>query len=197
MKPFPLIVMVAAAAFTAGCNRPTVVERIVALPPIIQAYKADPYIEVAAELQSLGRETACSALLAAAAKPSSFPQYSIYVLCRMVFTNNPGGTFRRPGLGAATFVGETTYSDCPLEPIEIVDGVPFVIAIRYQIGGGQMEPPSDYVRYCMTECIWSSTKFTPRTRRQKETALAKLLISRKWRNVLSQSDRDYLADQLR
>jgi hypothetical protein len=114
----------------------------------------------------------------------------------MVFTNNPGGTFRRPGLGAATFVGETTYSDCPLEPIEIVDGVPLVIAIRYQISG-RMESPSDHVRYCMAECAWSTTGFTTRTRRQKEAGLAKLVASKKWRKMLSQWDRDYLADQLR
>jgi hypothetical protein len=198
MMRLPFIAMAVAAVLVTACKNSTIDEKIAALPPMIGAYKVDPYIEVAAELEGLGRELASSALLRAATNNSG-PQilgYQVYVLCRMVFTNKPAGQFRRPGIGAATFIGDTSYSDWPLEPIELVDGIPFVVVNRLQLSG-QMEPADAYVRYCMSTCTWSSTKSSAKARGQKDAALAKFVASAKWRTPLAKSDRDYLAAQLR
>ncbi|MEI6783588.1 MAG: hypothetical protein WCQ21_22075 [Verrucomicrobiota bacterium] len=196
MTRFLFFSITAAAVLVVGCRHPTLEDRILALPSTSEGYRADPYIELAAELQTSGRDSACAALLRVGTNANPIQGFPVYVLCRMVFTNRPTGDFYRPSLGAVSFLGDTADSDWPLEPIELIDGIPFVVTTRYMIQG-QIELPAAYVRYCMNSCAWSSAKFTPRTKGQKKAALAKLLASKKWRTPLSQGERDYLADQLR
>jgi hypothetical protein len=199
MTRFPLIAMATAALLAAGCEHPTVEERIAALPLPIASFKTDPYIQVAADLQALGRDAGCAALLRAATNTSASGSYAlspIFVLHRMLFTNTTSGDFRAPLIGGFTFVGDSTDSDWPLRPIALVDGIPFVVARRFFLSGTP-EPPEAYLRYCLSECTWSSTKFSPRNKHQKNTALAKLIASKNWQTPLDQWERDYLKAQLR
>jgi hypothetical protein len=53
-----------------------------------------------------------------------------------------------------------------------------------------------YVRYCTTNCDWSSVGFTTKTMAQKKDALNKLLASPKWRQPLETYERDYLKQQV-
>ncbi len=61
-----------------------------------------------------------------------------------------------------------------------------------------MDPSSAelYVRYCMTNCNWSSVRFTTKSMEQKEAALQKLLSSAKWERPLEGWEREYLTKQL-
>jgi hypothetical protein len=163
-----------------------------------EAYRVDPYISAAQRLQAMGQVAACNKLLALSHSddPDDDDGEKVVVLCRMLFTNRLGSDFRHAWIGRPIFLDATGYSDWPLEPIEIVDGIPFSICTGYAIFATP-EPPEDYVRYCMTNCDWSSIRFEPKTKKQKQEALAKLLASPKWHTTIGKSPPDYLAAQTR
>lgn len=203
------------AASFSGCNRSGSVESkstnnaIEALTKAVRTnkeHKVDRYLRAAIELQALGKDLACDVLLAftkeygdlkrlAEGKPVTLG-YEIAVLCRMLFTNRSGSEFERPSLGGARFPGGTEYTDWPLEPIEIVDGVPFFISHSYIIAGRAFSPLI-YIGYCMGNCDWSSYKFEMKSDAQKEEALKKLLVSPKWKQTLTPSDKDFFSAQIR
>ena len=165
-----------------------------------KAYRADPYTLAAQHLQKIGKEAACNELIALS-QSSHIKPYDIddtakiAVLCRMVFDAQNNTTFRAAGLGMPNLLGGTEPSDWPLEPIEIVDGVPFDITLTHALYG-HGESPEEYVRYCITNCIWSATHYEPKTETQKRAALTKLLASTKWRTPLTQQERDSLSAQV-
>jgi hypothetical protein len=132
-------------------------------------------------------------------------QAKIAVLCRMLFTRRPGANFERPGLGAPVFLGQLGgfsianpgFATWPLEPIELVDGVPFCVVTGYDYHGWVDPSGAElYVRYCATNCDWSSIRFAAKSREQNEAALRKLLSSPKWERPLTEWERRYLAKQL-
>ncbi len=164
------------------------------LPDIqIDEYKVDPYIHLAIELQSLGR-TRALARLHSMAQDRKFER-RVITLCRMLFTRRPGSGFRRPLIGGASFSGGTDYGDWPLEPIEVTDGVPFLITRGY-MGSGVPETDEKYLRYCETNCAWSDYRYSIKTEQQKRDALAKLLTSPKWKTPLNPFESQFFTDQI-
>jgi hypothetical protein len=158
-----------------------------------QQYNVEPYIRAAVALQSLDRAAALKKLHEMAREPNANAR--VIVLCRMLFAPRPGIEFGRPSLGGAFFL-RGTYSDWPLEPIEIVDGVPFLIVTGYLVGGVP-EPEEQYLRYAETHADWSTTRYTLKTPQQKLEALEKLFASPKWRDPpLDASDRELLRRQI-
>jgi hypothetical protein len=158
-------------------------------------YKVDPYIRAAAALQGMGRQRAVDYLKAWAKKGAD---ERLIVLCRMLFTARPGAEFRRPGLGAAFFFSGTDsvdadYKNWPLEPIDLVDGVPFLIVWGYTVDGSP-ELPSEYLAYCIEKCDWSTYRFRAKSRAQKESALKKLLSLEKGKGKLAH---EFLRAQLK
>jgi hypothetical protein len=156
-------------------------------------YKVTAYITAAARLQKMGREPACQTLLQAAQTNRESQQ--IIVLCRMLFTQRSTSEFRRPLIGGAHFFGDTDYPHWPLEPIELVDGVPFLITQGYVLGGVP-ESADAYLQYCMTNCDWSTARFREPTAKQKRDALAKLVTSSKWKRPLDTYERGFLSAQI-
>jgi hypothetical protein len=148
---------------------------------------------MAVALQAMGRERACEEMMAFVKRERDAEQ--IFVLCRMLFTKRGASEFRRPMIGGAVFLADTTYTDWPLEPIEVIDGVPFVITWGY-ILGGQAEPPESYLRYCMTDCDWSSVHYREQSPAEMRGALSKLLASPKWRRPLEEQERERLTEQI-
>jgi hypothetical protein len=170
-------------------------------------YRVDPYLRVAAQLQSLGPERGSRRLLQLAhdtgnAQKDRFNREdSIYVLCRMLFTAKLGKVFRHPWIGRPGFVGKdsgisTRIEDWPLQPIELVDGIPFLIVMGY-VFGGVPEWPWEYVTDCIRHCRWRSVRFGPRSVAEKQRALRRFLADRRWKGGLNESERRFLADQLR
>jgi hypothetical protein len=157
-------------------------------------YRADPYLAAASKIQSAGKDRARQ-LLAELAKDPEHGE-KVIVLCRMLFTTRAGAEFRRPLIGAAHFLGKTDYAAWPLEPIELVDGVPFLITRGYSLGG-QAEPAGKYLAYCLRNCDWREAKLGPRTEAEKQKALAKLLVSPKWKAALTDGEKEFLSSQIK
>jgi len=160
------------------------------LPPLFAfrpGYKVDPYINAAIDLQALGKDRAIQVLHALARRG----EYSVFVLCRMLFTNKGNARFRGPALG-----GDIFNDAWPLEPIEIVGGVPFLIVRGYALGG-RAETPGMYLYYCVCNCEWNPYHFQKKTEAEKQEALQKLLSSPKWKKFLDNETRAFLAAQIK
>jgi hypothetical protein len=160
----------------------------------VRTYRTDQFIRVATILQALGKDKACETLqgLGKGIKPDM----RVIVLCRLLFTRKADGEFRRPRIGAANYLGDTENEDWPLAPIELIDGVPFLIATGYR-GTGVPESAESYLRYCIKNCEWNSYQFKAQTMQDKQKALEKLLASRKWRSQLCEEEKSFLASQIR
>src|SRR5581483_2244888 len=156
-----------------------------------QHYKVDTYIQSAVELQSLGYDAALKRLHGMAQTNWWLGNGKVFVLCRMLFVQRPGSDFRGPFLGQGFFLGGTDYSDWPLEPIELVDGVPFLITNGYLLAG-RSEAEDMYVHYCETNCDWSGFRYTIKTEQQKRDALNKLINSPKWKMPLDKNEQEFL-----
>ena len=109
--------------------------------PAWNNYRVDPYIQAVAKLQSLGKEGAGKALVALAVEPDSTErELKVLLLCRLLFAKKPGQEFRSPMLGIPVVIGESAENAWPLEPFEVVDGIPLRITRDYQLGGAQEHP---------------------------------------------------------
>ena len=130
----------------------------------IDGFRCSHYLHLAVQLQQLGPDCRAKRLRQMAADAESASE--LFPLCRMLFDSRPGGKFRRPTIGGATFVGNAdpfgrgSYEKWPLEPITLRDGVPILI-VRGEglLGGGRPEGPDDYVEYCLAECRWRDTEY--------------------------------------
>ena len=157
----------------------------------VERYQVDSFIREAVDLQALG-QTAALEKLQAMARGETADQ--VFILCRMLFTNRPGSDFRGPGLGQADFPDATFKSDWPLEPIALVDGVPFLLVQGYTVNGVS-ESGAEYLDYCEAHCVWSDYKYTVKTKHEEQTALSTLLASPKWGGP-PHFGRGFLADQI-
>jgi hypothetical protein len=163
-----------------------------------RAYRADPFIRAAVELQSIGRTAALNALRTMARKENAA---RISVLCRMLFVPRAGATLRPPAIGGPLFLDGTTRAGAadpltwPLEPIELVDGVPFLVVQGYMLFGVS-ESAESYMQYCEESGEWSDVRYSLKTEKQKADALQKLLASAKWRAPLGASERAFLRGQI-
>lgn len=119
----------------------------------LENYRISHSLDAAAELRKLD-ETARAAELRERARDRKRGS-DVYVLCRMLFEARPGQVFRRPRIGAASFPGNTSYSDWPLEPIALEQEIPILIVRGYTLAG-LPEPPGSYVEYCLSSCTWRS-----------------------------------------
>ncbi len=156
-------------------------------------YHSLVYVKEAVRLQELGRDAASLELKKMARTAGQ--DHLAFVLCRMLFIRRGDAEFRRPRLGGASFLGATDYPDWPLEPIEIVDGIPFLVVTGYMLGG-LPELAIDYVDYCLKSCDWNPARYEKPTRSQKREALAWVIASPKWKSPLSPGEREYLSVQL-
>ena len=159
-------------------------------------FRCDPYVAAAARFQNVGRKAAIKALGVLARDERASGGQRAVVLCRMLFTKKAASEFRRPMLGAAVFLGGTDYPDWPMEPIEVIDGVPFLIVRGYELGG-RAESSERYLSYCVTHCEWNGVTFASRTPPEKAKALDKLTGSAKWKRPLDADERDFLAEQIK
>ena len=140
--------------------------------PTFEDFRSDPYIAAAIKLQAAGKKDGMERLLELAKSPRG--GIGAIVLCRMLFTAKPMKEFRRPALGVPLYFGYSTDSDWPLEPIELLDGVPFWIVRGYSRKGAAPQP-EPYAKYCVENCDWQEIKFEKRSAAQKRAAFEKLI----------------------
>ena len=158
-------------------------------------FKSDDYIHAAISLQAMGKQAACQALLESA-KTAAMMDGRYHMLCRMLFKQQGTNTFRPSRLGTGMYwLGKA--GDWPLDPIAIVDGIPFCIGGGSFGGGGQTpQTPESYLNYCMTNCDWNTYKFHEVTAEQKRDALAKLLSSDKAKKPLNDFQKQFFSGQI-
>jgi len=156
-------------------------------------YKVQPYIETAVFLQNKNSSDAI-ALLKYFAGIYKY-ENQLHVLCKMLFQKKESKDFRRPLIGAASFFANTDYIDWEKEPIEIIDGVPFLITRGYSLAG-KAETALMYIEYCEKNCDWNEFIYTTKTYSEIENALEKILKSSKWKNNLSALEIEFFRNQI-
>lgn len=199
---FALTLMQASAAPPAEKPKEVVIDD---LPPMGD-FRAAPYLEAAVALQALGQEKAVKFLskrcddIVRVVRAGKFEQVEngekAILLCRMLFVAKPKGEFRRPRIGDPSGIGDTAGEDWTLEPIELVDGVPFVVIKGYAIFGFP-EMADHYLKYCVETCDWNPDKFKAKTADEKKKALEKLLASKKFKEPLTDDEKEFLAKQIK
>jgi hypothetical protein len=166
--------------------------RLIALPSL-EEYRMQPYLQAAEALQAAGKAKAVKLLRELAAKEKPLDTRTV-TLCRMLFKARAGSVFLPPDLGRFLYVVET---DWPSEPIEIVDGVPFLIPSYLHIAVGSYAPPSAYVRYCEKECDWNTQRFKLRSKKEIRNALEKFLALPKLKGKVVDAFRSSLEKQIK
>ncbi len=152
------------------------------------SYKVDQFIVAADMLQSLGKDKTVTMLRNAMINRSASDD-TIIILCRLLFTAKPGGKFRSPAIGEPVVIGGR--DNFPLEPIEMVNGIPFLVVSGYKLVEVP-EPADTYLNYCLSECDWGTFKYTPKAVPEKTMALEKL----NWKTPLSSIEMGFVASQL-
>jgi hypothetical protein len=163
---------------------------------ILTNYNATPYIQTAQELQNFGREKAEKILISLTAT-SNFKNDQAYILCRMLYSKPTSSEFREPWIGHINCMGGTSEKDWPLNPIEVIDGVPFMIVAEYREFYGGMESPAQYVEYCRTNCIWNESRYTAKIKEERMIALQKFIKSPKWKRPLNADEIEWLTLQIK
>jgi len=185
-------------------------------------FRSSNYLDVAVGLQSFPKEEAIEQLTEWA--KSKRHELEVIALCRMLFTEKsdiygkmPNGakngeiealigqkpSFRRPGLGSPIFVGmhgevtssQSDFNHFNLEPIIIVDGVPFWIVKMYLLNGKQ-ESSSEYLAYCIKNLEWNPFRFKCSTKENSESAYNNLIEIHLNRKNLDSSELKFLHNQI-
>ncbi len=148
-----------AVAPPAATQRPASPPAQIDFPKLSESFRCEAYLEVAAVLQTLPEAQRVTQLRAWAAEldshypPGRYRPATIAILCRMLFEPKRGQSFRGEGLGAPYFVGYTRFSPAevalkfPLEPILLVDGIPFDVVRGTSMAGSGSEGASDYENF--------------------------------------------------
>ncbi len=149
----------------------------------LDSYRVTPYLLVASELQTLSKKDAIAQLQQLADSRKHNEQ--VVILCRMLFEAKENSEFRRPMLGGPQFYGNISLKDWPLEPITIIDNIPFKIVIGYMLAGHAEEAP-EYLKYCLENAQWTNRIYAQRTKKDIDSAFQTLLKSNVWKKPLDQ-----------
>ena len=154
----------------------------------LEDYRIRHYLESAAALQKLEPGQRAERLKRLAIDPRRASE--VYPLCRMLFEAKAKGDFRRPMIGAPSFVGGRDDANWPSEPITIFKGIPILIVRGYSLAG-QAEPPKSYVDYCLKECAWRDTGYEPVTLEKRKRIMEEFVAA----NPRAKDDADWLRRQ--
>jgi hypothetical protein len=118
------------------------------------------YLSLAIEIQALGKEKAIVTLRDLAMRSDGT---KVIPLCRLLFVAHEGRPFRAPAFGGPAECPRSDHGHWPLEPIAIVDGVPFLITDGYVLAGWP-ESGASYLEYCISDCLWNPERFVMPTK---------------------------------
>lgn len=131
---------------------------------------ARAYLEEAVRLQQLG-ETAAIAALKERSKQEGL---QVIVLCRMLFVARQDAAFRAPNLGWGSACQRVDKGDWPLDPIALVDGIPFLVSPRYH-SKNREESAAEYLDWCLEHCDWNPVRHVNVDKAAAEQALNRLM----------------------
>jgi hypothetical protein len=152
---------------------------------------------VAVILQELGKEKTNRVLKEISESEDERHDDKIFILCRMLYKAKKEESFRRPQCGGPLFFAPkpSGLDAWPLEPIELIDGVPFQIVDGYVLAG-KGESPGHYLKYCIENCDWNDEKFKPKTQEEKRKALEKLVSTPRGKKPLTEEEMKTWAKQM-
>ena len=121
-------------------------------------------------------------------------------LCQMLFTPPLGEKHAAIGFSMGFWLPITnhlTETGWEMAPLEVVDGVPFsiVLGIGYE-GLFPNDMIESHVLYCAKRYQWSASRFSVKTKEEKEAALAKLIATPQWTRPLTQEEISRLHRQI-
>jgi len=85
--------------------------------------------------------------------------------------------------------------DWPLEPITLIDDIPFLIVITYMKAGESQHGASPYLRYCISDADWTTRRYHTVTKQEIETGFQKLLNSPIWKQPLDKWELGFIRKQ--
>jgi hypothetical protein len=147
---------------------------------------------VAASLQEMGQARAVGLLKKWG--NSGMYEDQVVILCRMLFEKKEGGDFRRPMLGGASFLGDTSCDQWPAEPIAIHKGIPILITREYVLQG-EPESSTAYLEYCLMNCQWSACQYAEQDAEGLKKIMADFVKTNDWKRALSAEDESFLRRQ--
>lgn len=120
---------------------------------------------------------------------------TIIILCRLLFRSQDGGAMRRPMRGEPAFLGDTTYTDWPLEPLHLFQGVPFCIVSMYSLAG-LPEPPPSYLAHCLRAGVWSTHPYPDVSNLDLKAITHEFIACGPWARPLEASEQRMLFAQV-
>ncbi len=159
-----------------------------------RSYKCGHFIKVVLAGSKAGEDVSIASLRRFVKSGAS--DVDVVALCRLLYTGKDAKKLRRAAIGGTSFPGGTEYRDWPLEPIEIVEGVPFLISESY-LCMGVSETALEYLAYCRQEGIWAPRLSVEKSTAELERALATILHSKKWKTDLYEDETRFLKEQVR
>lgn len=145
-------------------------------------YTCNSYLELANYIQTFDQTEAIE-ILKNFAKTGKYED-QIIILTKMLFQAKEDSVLRRPMIGAAGFAGNTDYEDWPLEPIEIINDIPFLITSGYSLGG-RPESSIMYLEYCIKNGEWTKNNYSVKNIKELKYGLKLLFTSKKWNTELT------------
>lgn len=133
-------------------------------------FNSRAYLALAVELQALGPTEAGRFLHQWSGREDGV---KVIPLCRMLFVAREGRVFRGPKLGWGNSCPREDKADWPLEPIALVDGIPFLVSPRHP-RMDKAETGREYLDYCLSECDWSRQRLLVPGNEAFEAALRNL-----------------------
>lgn len=132
--------------------------------PELRPFPISRYLAVASMLQQLPERERVTWLRMAASN-AHLAESSVY-LARMLIEKET------ELCGVGVHAAGKTDKQFPDKPLEIFDGVPFLVATDAS-GSGQFENPADFMEYMLGNGKWRSIKFTRRTNGEIESVAQK------------------------
>jgi hypothetical protein len=160
-------------------------------PVLCPPFNIQRHIELAVELQRMAEPERVAALRELGRQGTG----RLIVLARMLFEARPGEHCRAPHIGIPMYLGTSTAEDWSLDPITIVDGVPFIVVTGY-FGTGMPESAEQYLDYNLRNCRWTDHEYRVKTIPELQTALGKLIKGGPWKRPLLASTITSLEGQL-
>jgi hypothetical protein len=169
-------------------------------------YNPAKILATANKLIFLGEDTAEASLLKYAEMPLDphlggieNRDYYVVWLCLLVYDPKPHSSLPNPMLGDPDFPYPAFNNpeksvDWPRFPLDLNQGVPFLLVSGYTVGGFP-EPGMWYVKRCRANGIFRTSFYPIPSHAEAEQALNDLIFSRKW-NALSWSDRSSESDKI-
>jgi hypothetical protein len=167
------------------------------MAPPGQPYRVKDILALCRELQWLEKrhENQGVAELMRMAVTGEPSEETAVVLCRLLFRSRTGDSLRRPWRGQPGFLGETTYSDWPLEPVHLFRGVPFHIVRGWAIAG-LPEPAPWYLAYCLRNGAWVAEDYPDRSDQELLAVAHAFVETGPWVDPRDEHERHFILSQV-